>query len=190
MTSCDSSLILELLEKTEANLKRIEIYNKRFVCLSLNEWRYAARHFATFNVTHDADEERKALSHLKRAYYDSCDVLIDCLLNAISRYDFEAHGFAGVLANIVPGFAESRLAVHTAKEAHFKAQSVGGDEREVAYESLAIHCVNLEKYLTNLEATRDFWAEDIRKQRSRDRLPIIWTIIGIGVSIVLALIFH
>ena len=61
MTSCDSSLILELLEKTEAYLKRIEIYNKRFVCLSLNEWRYAARHFATFNVTHDADEERKAI---------------------------------------------------------------------------------------------------------------------------------
>ena len=25
MTSCDSSLILELLEKTEANLKRVEI---------------------------------------------------------------------------------------------------------------------------------------------------------------------
>ena len=77
MTSSDSKMVLDLLERTEANLKRIEIYNKRFVCLSLNEWRYAARHFATYNVTGSEEEQRKALSHLKRAYYDSCDVLID-----------------------------------------------------------------------------------------------------------------
>jgi len=190
MTSCDSKLALDLLDKTEANLKRIEIYNTDFVCFSLNEWRYATRHLVSFNATGDADEERKAISHLKRAYYDSCDVLIDCLLNQISGYDYEAHGFAGVLANIVPGFSESRLAVHAAREAHVKAQSVGGAERESSYDCLTVHCDKLERYLKNLEATRDLWVEDIRKQRNRDRLPIIWTMIGIGVSIVLALIFH
>jgi len=189
MTSCDSRMVLNLLERTESNLKRIEIYNKRFVCLSLNEWRYAARHFATYNVTGSEDEQRKDVSHLKRAYYDSCDVLIDCLLNAISNFDSEAHGYASILANIVPHFAESRLAVHEARRAHLVAQSVSGDERENAYESLSTHCEKLEQYLSNLEATRELWAEDIRKQKSRDRLPIIWTIIGIGVSIVLALIF-
>ena len=45
------------------------------------------------------------------------------------------------------------------------------------------------QYLTNVDATKDVWQSDIRAQRSRDRWPLIWTAIGIAVSIVLAIVF-
>ena len=60
---------------------------------------------------------------------------------------------------------------------------------EKAYDLLCGHCAELEKYLSNMDATKDIWQADIRKQMRRDRLPVIWTVIGIAVSIILAMIF-
>jgi hypothetical protein len=188
MTSSDGEL-LDLLDKTEGNLKRIEILNKSFVCLSLNEWRYATRHIVQYMVSGVQEEKHKALGHLKRAYFDSCDILLDCMLNRISFLDDEIRGFANVVAPIVPDFDKSRIAIHAAKQAHFSAQSIPRDEREKAYDLLCGHCAELEKYLSNMDATKDIWQADIRKQMRRDRLPVIWTVIGIAVSIILAMIF-
>ena len=41
-TSSDEEII-RLIDKTEANLKRIEKISGRFICFTLNEWRYATR---------------------------------------------------------------------------------------------------------------------------------------------------
>ena len=53
------------------------------------------------------EEKHKALGHLKRAYFDSCDILLDCMLNRISFLDDEIRGFANVVAPIVPDFDNS-----------------------------------------------------------------------------------
>ena len=188
MTSSDDEL-LRLLDKTEGNLKRIEILNKRFVCFSLNEWRYATRHIVQYHVTGNQEDAHKALGHLKRAYFDSCDILLDCMLNRISFLDDEIRGYANVVAPIIPDFDKSRIAIHAAKQAHLSAQAISGDEREKAYDLLGGHCAELEKYLSNMDATKDIWQADIRKQKRRDRLPVIWTVIGIAVSIILAIVF-
>lgn len=187
MTSSDEQL-LALIDKTEENLKRIEIINGRFICFSLNEWRYATRHVMRYHACGDAEESRKALSHMKRAYFDSCDILLDCLLNRVSMLDDEIRGYANIVAQTVPDFQKSRVAIHAARDAHYSAQTISGNDREVKYDSLHSHCLELEQYLNNMSATQDIWQEDIRKQKSRDRLPIIWTAIGIAVSIILAII--
>jgi hypothetical protein len=188
MTSSDGEL-LALIDKTEENLKRIEIVNGRFVCFSLNEWRYATRHVMRYHASGNAEECIKALSHLKRAYFDSCDILLDCLLNRISMLDDEIRGFANLVAQVVPNFRESRIAIHAARDAHYSAQTISGDDREAKYDSLRVHCAELEKYLANMAATQDVWQADIRKQKLRDRIPVIWAAIGIAVSIILAIIF-
>lgn len=188
MTSSDEQL-LALIDKTEENLKRIEIINGRFICFSLNEWRYATRHVMRYHASGDTDESRKALSHLKRAYYDSCDILLDCLLNKVAMLDDEIRGYANIVAQVVPDFQKSRIAIHAARDAHYSAQTISGDDREKQYDALHAHCEDLEKYLGAMAATQDVWQSDIRKQKSRDRLPVIWAAIGIAVSIILAIIF-
>jgi len=189
MTSSDEEII-RLIDKTEENLKRIEIINGRFVCFTLNEWRYATRHIMRYRASDDAQDLQKAVGHLKRAYFDSCDVLLDCLLDRIRCIDDEIRGFASILASIVPDFNKSRIAIHSARNAHLTVQTISGDEREQAYDMLNEHCAKLEEYIRNVEATKDVWQADIRKQKLRDRLPIIWTAIGIAVTIVLAIIFN
>lgn len=188
MTSFDEHLV-SLIDKTEENLKKIEILNGRFVCFSLNEWRYATRHVMRYHLSGDDEESRKALSHMKRAYFDSCDILLDCLLNRVCMLDDEIRGYANIVAQVVPDFKKARIAIHAARDAHYSAQTISGDDREAQYGILCAHCLELEKYLDNMAATQDVWQEDIRKQKSRDRLPLIWTAIGIAVSIILAIVF-
>ena len=40
-----------------------------------------------------------------------------------------------------------------------------------------------------LDKSRNAWQDDIRVQKRRDRMPIIWSAIGIAVSIILAIVF-
>ena len=191
MSSDRVALLGSLLSKTESNIKLIQEFGRAFLCAVLNEWRYATRHVVNVMVRPDDEEEiRKAESHLKRAYYDSCDILIDCLLQRIADYSREYVGYTGIVAALVPDFNQHSLEARAAQAAHRKAKSCPPEKREDEYESLSCHVENLLKFAELLEATKDAWLEDVRKQKSRDILPIIWTIIGIGVSIVLALIFR
>ena len=191
MSSDRVALLGSLLSKTESNIKLIQEFGRAFLCAVLNEWRYATRHVVNAMVRPDDEEEiRKAESHLKRAYYDSCDILIDCLLQRIADYSREYIGYTGIVAALVPDFNQHNLEVRAAQAAHRAAKSCPSEKREDEYESLSCHVENLLKFAELLEATKDAWLEDVRKQKSRDILPIIWTAIGIGVSIVLALIFH
>ena len=189
MTSSDEEII-RLIDKTEANLKRIEKISGRFICFTLNEWRYATRHIMRYHSSADVMDVNKAIGHLKRAYFDSCDVLLDCLLDRVSSIDDEIRGFAGIVAAIVPDFNKFRMAVHSARNAHLSAQTISGEERERTYDALDEHCRQIEAYLQNMDATKDVWQADIRKQKLRDRLPVIWTAIGITVTIILAIIFN
>ena len=66
---------------------------------------------------------RKAESHLKRAYYDSCDILIDCLLQRIADYSREYVGYTGIVAALVPDFNQHNLEARTAQAAHRRAKS-------------------------------------------------------------------
>lgn len=188
MTSSEE-MLSSLMAKTEANIKRIESINGRFVSIVLNEWRYVTRHMVRYHVSGENNEIEKAIGHMKRAYFDSCDILMDVLLNRISVLDDEIRGYASIVATIVPGFNESRIAVHKAKEAHRTAGGTSGEDREKEYESLVGHCARLERYLDDVESTKEIWQEDIRKQKYRDRIPVIWTVAGIVVSIVLAVLF-
>ena len=191
MNSENMVLLDSLLSKTESNIKLIQEFGRAFLCAVLNEWRYATRHVVSLMMKPgDEEETRKSVSHLKRAYYDSCDILIDCLLQRIADYSCEYVGYAGVVAVLVPDFNQHTIEVRAAQAAHRKAKSCPPEKREEEYESLTEHVENLLKFAELLEATKDVWMEDVRKQKSRDQLPIIWTIIGIGVSIVLALIFN
>ena len=189
MTSSRFEEIVSLLDKTERNLKRIERIDDSFVCFALNEWRYATRHAITHMQNGTVAEEIKVIGHLKRAYFDSCDILIDGLLGKIASYESLFRGYSGIVSAIVPDFRESYVKVWEAKEKHFDAQTYSLEAREAKYDSLEPYCVALEAFADNLEKSRNAWQDNILVQKRRDRMPILWTAIGIAVSIILAVVF-
>ena len=81
MTSAERAL--SLIDRTEANIKRIEELQSAFAAPVLNEWRYAIRHVVTM-AAGGGEGADKAEGHLKRAYFDSCDIVIDCQLDIIA----------------------------------------------------------------------------------------------------------
>lgn len=190
MSSQKYSELSTLLDKTERNLKRIEMLDDAFNCVALNEWRYATRHVVNLLQGKDEEEERKALGHLKRAYFDSCDVLLDSLLAHVIEAEHAYSGYATLVAAVVPDFQASIQHVYDAQEAHLHAQTRSGNDREVAYDSLEEHCSRLERFVGQLERSRNAWQAEIRKQKQRDRLPVMLTLLGIVVTIALAVIFH
>ncbi len=189
MSSDPRTEIPALIEKTERNLKLIEEINGEFVYPTLNEWRYATRHVASLLATPEDEEEcNKAVSHLKRAYFDSCDILLDCILARIRDYGLCYHGYASIVSQIVPDFQNGILATRDAQMAHRKVQLTHGEEREKNYDALTGHAERLLRFLDALTTTESTWAEDIRRQKQRDRLPIIIAVITIAVTILVAVL--
>lgn len=91
------SAIENLLEKTESNLKKIQITGEVFVLPVLNQWQYATRHM--FLVLKGDAPERElscVFTHLRRAYADSCDVLLTLKIE-------KAHAFIKRYNGVWPG---------------------------------------------------------------------------------------
>lgn len=76
--------IVELVDKTEQNIRQIQNVGEAFVYPVLYEWQYVTRHMANvlgFDAKMREAEMQKAIDHLGRAYYDSCEVLLTVYLH-------------------------------------------------------------------------------------------------------------
>ncbi len=129
---------LSLINKTEANLRRIDAFGEDFAIPSLNEWRYAIRHVVTAaGKSGDAAQDwGKAIGHIKRAYFDSCDILLDCQLKVLIETNRRYRGHADQVAKILPDYPKWIGTIRRAQELHGKAD-LESDNREAAYDSLA-----------------------------------------------------
>ena len=78
----------ELIEKTEVNVKRLERYSMSYVSPVINEYRYALFHLVNSKVANPNSREDlwKAVGHMRRAYYDSCEILLDWLVCSSREY--------------------------------------------------------------------------------------------------------
>lgn len=75
----ESKLVIldELLQKTEQNIKNIQIVGEVFVYPVLHQWLYATRHvMRLLRGDTEGRELDSAIAHLRRAYSDSCDILL------------------------------------------------------------------------------------------------------------------
>ena len=129
---------LSLINKTEANLRRIDAFGEDFAIPSLNEWRYAIRHVVTAagKSGDSAQDWEKAIGHIKRAYFDSCDILLDCQLKVLMETNRRYRGHADQVAKILPDYPKWIGTIRRAQELHGKAD-LESDNREAAYDSLA-----------------------------------------------------
>ena len=182
MTSIEC--VRALVDKTEANLKVIEQMGGDFVFPVLNEWRYATRHLVSVLPGGELgeDDARKAINHMKRAYFDSCDILIDCQLYAISQVCEKCRGYAEVVSKVIPEYSSWRESIRRAARLHREAQSIHGDERIAACDSLAPSIGELDGMLDKLTFHADEIVSAVRRAKANFWLSVIAKAAGIVVA--------
>lgn len=167
---------LSLIDRTEANLKRIEELQSAFVVPVLNEWRYAIRHVVTTAGNGGDAETNKAMGHLKRAYFDSCDIVIDCQLNVIAAVQGKCLGYRKAVLEVAPDYAKWMETARRAQKAHRAAQLKHGEEREAAFDSLSVTIGELDAVMDALASLSEEIASAVRWARFRFWLGAVGSI--------------
>lgn len=168
-SNLSSESIRQLVVETEANIKKIETFNVDFVCTTLNEWRYAVRHIVDIFCGIEEEENRvQAINHLKRAYFDSSDILVDCLLEKFEMLHSEYKDYATAVRNCVPDYAQKLATVRAAKKLHATLRD--SEDRETHYSELKDSCVAVERFIEEIDSCSDEWRSEIRNMRKKDRL--------------------
>ena len=149
--------LLSLHNKTELNLKIVEGFTKEFAVPILNEWRYGSRHIANSLASNlDEEEQAKALGHWRRAYYDSCDIVLNCQLERLSEYHHQWQGYTDVVKEIISEYPNHLVDIRRIQKIHEEAKcSVRGSDRQQAYDSLQPSIDELSKIIDKIEANKD-----------------------------------
>lgn len=182
MTSAESALAL--VDKTEANIKLIEQVSSTFAAPVLNEWRYAIRHvLLSFAVNDPSGEDaHKAVGHLRRAYFDSCDIVIDCQLNTLCGINRKCLGYAETVRKVAPDYPVWLERMRDAQRIHREAMTKHGDEREAAYDSLAPTVRELDGILDKMSFHADEISAAVRREKVNVRLTVLAKLAGIAVA--------
>jgi hypothetical protein len=139
MTSAEDEVakILDLVDKTEFNLKKAEKYSGELVIPVLNEWRCGTRHIiaATQNPNASVSERASALGHWRRAYFDSCDILINFQLERLAEVHTACRNYPEAVAIVLPKFWEYVQTMRRIQKMHEAAIRKTADEKEREYDS-------------------------------------------------------
>jgi hypothetical protein len=177
--------LFSLHNKTEHNLKIVEGFTNEFAVPILNEWRYGSRHIANSLTLDLAEEEQtKALGHWRRAYYDSCDIVLNCQLERLSEYHRQWRGYTDVVKEVISEYAKHLVEIRRIQKIHREAKcSVHGSDRRQAYDSLQPSIDALSKILEEIEANKDAVDCAIRKAKVKH-----WSAIIVAVTAIVSIL--
>ena len=183
MTSAE--VALELVDKTEANLKRIEAFGEDFITPSLNEWRYTIRHIIRASLLENSEVEwQRAVGHLKRAYFDSYDILLDCQLKVLKEVNNRYRGYANQVTSIIPEYPKYIQKIRAAQELHSRT-GVEGFDRESYYNSLDTTVNELQEIIWTISTN----ADEIESVVRRAKIIYRSSVIAAGATII-GFLFH
>ena len=165
-------LARSLLDKTESNLKRIDAFGDDFIAPSLNEWRYAVRHFIRAEESSDTEKEWQcAIGHLKRAYFDSCDIILDCQLKVLQETTKRYKGYASQAAAVIPEYPKFMDRIREAQSMHAHVGMESAD-RDAFYDALDPFIVDLQAIIEKLAANADEIEIAVRRAKTMYRLTV------------------
>ncbi len=164
--------IRDLMDETERNIKLVELESCEFLTPVLNEWRYASRHVVNLlGLPEDGEELAKAIRHLRRARYDSYDVLITVQFMRMREMEEDIGYYADCVAKFVPDYAEWQVKLEEIKAR--RKDALKSDNRETFYAFMKDANEQIGVYLSKLRATRPLWMADIRKTERKNKLAAI-----------------
>ena len=167
-----AEIALSLVDKTEANLKRIDAFGDDFVAPSLNEWRYTARHLIRAIGAKDPEKEWQcAIGHLKRAYFDSCDIILDCQLKVLQETTLRYKGYAGQVVAVIPEYPKFMERIREAQSMHARVGMESVD-RDAFYDKLDPFIVDLQAIIEKLAANADEIEMSVRRAKVMYHLAV------------------
>lgn len=187
--SSDLERLRDLLAKTEKNIKIIEAVNGNFALAVLNEWRYSTWHVmsACLDDTGDKDEQMlRAERHLRRSYFDSCDLLLDCLLDRVGVWRHGISGYESVVTGVFPQYGAVIDAARTAQKTSIEVGSYTSDDRVSKYTCLESSIASMKIALEQIYDAEPIVRSAIRKAKIKTAWQFIIgiaTIAGVLIAI-------
>ena len=156
MTLTDYNQVIELVDKTEQNLIHAGKYREEFATPILNEWRCGTRHIITavLNPKASSLELQAALEHWRRAYFDSCDVILTFQLIKLSEIHSTYKNYPELVATILPNFWTHVQTMRKVQKTHELAAQKSAEEKVAEYDSLVAPMTELDKIIDELDNSR------------------------------------
>ena len=174
--NCD---IADLVCATERNISRITAISGKFAVPCLNEWRYATKHVACLlKDPNDTVQREKAIGHLKRAYFDSSDILLTILLDALREIFEDVGGYVDVAVGLIPEFNSWSPVCAEAQRLQRESQ---GDRfsRALAMDKISDRLIG---FVDQANINRNNLLAAISRKRRNERL----TVVGVAAAIISA----
>lgn len=182
-------------DAAEKALKRFERIDSKTLLSTINQLRYAARHYLDSTVaTSDADRREKliqAISHCRRAEYDAVDSSVVMVGKAIVRFSdrYQLQTILAVMPDFSKYYAEAQKSMAILRNAGSAQEIVRAtDERATALESLL-------KFWTDIQA-KQLLVKQYEEQRLSEKqhafrmwlIGIVISLLALCVSIVTGLL--
>lgn len=181
MPSDQSVDISELVCATEGNIARITAVSGKFAIPCLNEWRYATKHVALLlKDPNDHVQRDKAIGHLKRAYFDSSDILMTVLLDSLRRVFEDVGAYSDVAAKVIPGYEKWAVAFSDALALQYEPV----DDRIARARKMDEKSNIIAKFVGQAVASRGALLAAIARERRKERWHVIGVISGAVTAIV------
>ncbi len=169
--------IRDIIVETEHNIKLIEIYSLDYIVPVLNEWRYSVRHIVELLCEQVNEEEfNKAINHIKRARFDSYDILLLVMFEVIENIEEEYTYYEDCVAKYIPDYVNKKIRMEEIKR--ISRAAVRSEDRETYYEVIKSAISEIDDYIVKLNATRKTWLSEIAKKKRIFALECIGVLIA------------
>lgn len=181
MPSDQSVDISDLVCATEGNIARITIVSGKFAVPCLNEWRYATKHVALL-LKNPADtvQREKAIGHLKRAYFDSSDILMTVLLDSLRRVFEDVGAYSDIASKVIPGYEKWSSVFSDA----LALQCEPVDDRFVRARKMDEMSKRIAEFIGQASACRGALLSAIARERRKERWQAIGAIATVATVLV------
>lgn len=182
----NNSLFVELSklhQAAELAVKESESYNAEIPIPALKELRDAYHHFDNALQLDDAVvQERelyRALSHCKRAYFDSKECTFQFLLENTESIKEKLDKYVFILGQYIPEYPTHKKNIKAALSFYHEIKDLKVEAREARYAECDIHIQNLKAFVQSYSDAEDEILADMNSKRLNEKLTTIGIIIGI-----------
>lgn len=177
-----------LHKAAELAIKESESYNAEIPIPALKELRDAYHHFDNalqLDIATDQEKELyRAISHCKRAYFDSKECTFQYLLENTESIKEKLDRYVFILGQYIPEYPTHKKNIKAALSFYHEIKDLKVEARETRYSECDKHIANLKAFIQAYSDLEDDILADIYNRKRTVRIGAIIGILGILCSII------
>jgi len=177
-----------LHKAAELAIKESESYNAEIPIPALKELRDAYHHLDNaLQLDTAADQEKelyRAISHCKRAYFDSKECTFQYLLENTESIKEKLDRYVFILGQYIPEYPTHKKNIKAALSFYHEIKDLKVEARETRYSECDKHIANLKAFIQAYSDLEDDILADIYNRKRTVRIGAIIGILGILCSII------